>query len=66
VLVDPKAQSLLAGLRELLPPNAGASLLSDTVLVARILAADSYVLRCALFPILTLLTNNAVPKNWRL
>jgi urease accessory protein len=66
VLVDPKAQSLLAGLRELLPPNAGASLLSDTVLVARILAADSYALRCALFPILTLLTNNAVPKNWRL
>lgn len=66
VLVDPNAQTLLAGLRDLLPPNAGASLLSDTVLVARILAADSYALRCALFPILTLLTNNAVPKNWRL
>ena len=66
VLVDPNAQNLLAGLRDLLPPNAGASLLSDTVLVARILAADSYALRCVLFPILTLLTNSAVPKNWRL
>ncbi len=66
VLVDPNAQTLLAGLRDLLPPQAGASLLSDTVLMARILAADSYALRCALFPILTLLTNNAVPKNWRL
>lgn len=66
VLVDPNAHTLLADLRDLLPPNAGASLLSDTVLVARILAADSYALRCALFPILTLLTNNAVPKNWRL
>lgn len=66
VLVDPNAQTFLTGLRDLLPPNAGASLLSNTVLVARILAADSYALRCALFPILTLLTNNAVPKNWRL
>lgn len=66
VLVDPNAQTLLARLRDLLPPQAGASLLSDNVLVARILAADSYALRCALFPILTLLTNNAVPKNWRL
>ncbi len=66
VLVDPNAQTFLAGLRDLLPPNAGASLLSDTVLVARILASDSYALRCTLFPILTLLTNNAVPKNWRL
>ena len=66
VLVDTNAQSFLAGLRDMLPPSAGASLLSDTVLVARILAADSYALRCALFPILTLLTNNAVPKNWRL
>ena len=66
VLVDPSAQTLLDGLRDFLPPNAGASLLSDTVLVVRILAEDSYALRCALFPILTLLTNNAVPKNWRL
>ena len=66
VLVDPNLQTLLAGLRDLLPRQAGASLLSENVLVARILAADSYALRCALFPILTLLTNNAVPKNWRL
>jgi urease accessory protein len=66
VLVDPNARTFLASLRDILPPNAGASLLSDTVLVARIFAADSYDLRCALFPLLTYLTNNAVPKNWRL
>lgn len=66
VLVDPNAKVTLESLRDLLPPNAGASLLSDTVLVARIFADDSYDLRCALFPILTQLTNNAVPKNWRL
>jgi urease accessory protein len=66
VLVDPNARNFLASLRDLLPSNAGASLLSDTVLVARMFAADSYYLRCALFPILTYLTNNAVPKNWRL
>lgn len=66
VLVDQNAQPLLAAVRALLAPTAGASLLSDTVLVVRILAADSYALRTAVFPILTLLTNNAVPKNWRL
>ena len=66
VFVTPDAQTFLAGLRDLLPQSAGASLLSDTVLVARILAVDSYSLRCTLFPILTLLTNNGVPKNWRL
>jgi urease accessory protein len=30
------------------------------------LARDSFDLRTALLPILTLLTNNTVPKNWRL
>ena len=66
VLVDPNAKPLLEPVRALLPTTAGASLLSDTVLVVRILAADSFALRTALLPILTLLTNNAVPKNWRL
>ncbi len=56
----------LSGLRDLLPVTAGASLLNDTTLVARILAPDSYELRKILLPIMTLLTDNAVPKNWRL
>ncbi|WP_293451416.1 urease accessory protein UreD [Planktotalea sp.] len=66
VLVDQHAKPVLAALRNLLPTTAGASLLSETILVVRVLATDSYALRSALFPILTLLTNNAVPKNWRL
>lgn len=66
VLADPNAKSLLDPVRALLATTAGASLLTDTLLVVRVLAADSYALRCALFPILTLLTHNAVPKNWRL
>lgn len=66
VLVDQSAQSMLTAVRDLLPPMAGASLLSETVLVVRILAADSFALRNTIFPILTLLTDNAVPKNWRL
>ena len=64
VLVDPSAQTLLDGLRDLLPPNAGASLLSDTVLVVRILADARYAFRCALLPLLALLTNHPVPQNW--
>ena len=66
VLVDPAAKRMLGSVRDLLPPTAGASLLADSVLVIRMLAADSFALRQALLPILTLLTNDAVPKNWRL
>ena len=66
VLVDPAAKPLLDRVRALLPPNAGASLLTETVLVARVLAVDSYALRTTIFSVLNLLTHNAVPKNWRL
>jgi urease accessory protein len=66
VLADLNAKSLLDPVRALLSDRAGASLLTDTLLVVRVLAADSYALRTSIFPILTLLTNNAVPKNWRL
>ena len=66
VLVDPNAKLLLGPVRGLLPETAGASMLSDTVLVVRILAPDSFVLRATLLRVLTVLTNNAVPKNWRL
>jgi urease accessory protein len=66
VLVGPEAKRLLSACRGLLPHSAGASLLSDTVLVIRLLAEDSFALRSTLLPILTLLTNDAVPKNWRL
>ena len=66
VLVKPNAKLLLEPVRALLPQKAGASLLNDNILVVRMLAQDSHEMRTATFPILTLLTHNTVPKNWRL
>jgi urease accessory protein len=66
VLVDPAAKQMLGAVRELLPPTGGASFLADTVLVIRLLAEDSFALRQVLLPILNHLTDDAVPKNWRL
>ena len=66
VLAKPNAKLLLEPVRALLPQKAGASLLNDNILVVRMLAQDSYEMRTATFPILTLLTHNTVPKNWRL
>ena len=66
VLVDQRAKVMLDGLRALLPCSGGASLVADNLLVVRLLCSDSFALRSALLPILTHLTQNAVPKNWRL
>jgi urease accessory protein len=66
VFCHASAQSHLDAIRAALPDTAGASLLNDTTLVVRILAADSFALRQYLMPIMTLLTDDAVPKNWRL
>ena len=66
VLVDPKAKHTLASINALLPSSAGASLLATDILVVRLLCADSFALRNALIPILKHLTQNAIPKNWRL
>ena len=66
VLVKPNAKLLLEPVRALLPQKAGASLLNDNILVVRMLPQDSHEMRTATFPILTLLTHNTVPKNWRL
>ena len=66
VLVDQRAKVMMDGLRPLLPCSGGASLVADNLLVVRLLCSDSFALRSALLPILTHLTQNAVPKNWRL
>ena len=66
VLVDQMAKAMIDGVRALLPSSGGASLLADNILVIRLLCSDSFALRTALLPILTHLTHNAVPKNWRL
>ena len=66
VLFDKMAKAMIDGVRTLLPSSGGASLLADNILAIRLLCTDSFALRAALLPILTHLTQNAVPKNWRL
>ncbi|MFT5067969.1 MAG: urease accessory protein [Yoonia sp.] len=66
VLVAPNASAQLNAIRAFLPNAAGASLLADDVLVLRVVAADSYVLRQTLIPVLTHLTDNQLPAVWRL
>lgn len=62
--VAPDAESHLAPLRALLPPAAGASVIGEDLLVARLLAPDSYALRQSLVPILNRLSQNQLPRCW--
>ena len=64
VLAAPNAEAWLEPVRAMLGPTAGASLLKQDILVLRLLAADSYLLRQTLIPVLNLLTNNALPRCW--
>jgi urease accessory protein len=66
VFVGACAANTLPEVRRLLPETAGASLISDTLLNVRLVAEDSFALRQAVLPVLELLTDNAVPKNWKL
>ena len=64
VFVHPSAEAKLDPLRALLPDAAGASLLGDDILVARILASDSFKLREGLLPVLRLLNSDQIPRCW--
>lgn len=66
VFSAPNAEQYLTDVRHLLPKTAGASLLTPTLLNVRIVAIDGFALRHAILPILNTLTDNTVPKNWRL
>ncbi|MGB3247472.1 MAG: urease accessory protein UreD [Sulfitobacter sp.] len=66
VLVARNAPQYLDRARALLPATGGASVLDQNVLVARILTTDSFALRRTLLPLLRLLSDDTVPKNWRL
>jgi urease accessory protein len=63
IYVAPDARGQLAPLRAMLPPQAGASVIGDDLLLLRILAADAYELRRSLIPILNRLTQNCQPQN---
>lgn len=64
VFVDPAAQTHLQAVRDLLPETAGASLLGKDILALRLLAADSFMLRVSLLPVLRLLNNTEIPRCW--
>lgn len=65
LLVSPTAESSLSALRQLLPVDAGASLIRPGVLTARILAKDGFLLRRALIPILEYLRGAPLPQVWK-
>jgi urease accessory protein len=64
LLVSPDADAHLSRLRRMLPESGGASLIRDGVLFARLLAPDGFVLRRWLVPILSFLSEDALPRNW--
>lgn len=64
VYVAPDAEAHLPKLRALLPASGGASLIGADLLVARILAPDSFELRRSLIPILRQLSADALPRSW--
>lgn len=62
----PRAEALLALVRRMLSGTGGASLVMPNLLVIRLLANDSFLLRQSLVPLLACLTNAALPKSWSL
>jgi len=62
IAADASAQ--LAPLRAMLPDTAGVSLIQDDLLALRLLAADSYLMRQILIPILNRLTDDNLPRCW--
>ena len=66
VLAAPDAEAWLKPLREMLPATGGVSLVTDGLLVLRLLAEDGFTLRQSLVPILDRLTETGLPRCWRL
>ncbi len=66
IYVAPDAEAYLSPLRKHLPSLGGASLLAPDVLVVRIVAQDSFVLRRSLIPVVERLSNAQLPRTWRL
>ena len=62
----PRAEALLPMVRRVLPRTGGASLVAPDLLTIRLLAADSFLLRRTLVPVIERLTNTALPKSWSL
>jgi urease accessory protein len=66
IYAAPDAEAHLKDVRSHMPASGGASILSGGLLVARLMAPDSYLLRRSLIPIIERLSGAVVPKTWRL
>ncbi len=66
IFTAPDAERHLTFIRDALPATGGVSLIGDDLLVMRLLAEDSFVLRKSLLPILERLTDDGLPLCWRL
>jgi len=64
VFVAKSAGASLSTLRGMIGDTGGASMIDEDVLVLRLLAPDSYLLRKTLIPILNLLTKDTLPRCW--
>jgi len=64
VYVADDAESHLAALRAALPETGGVSLIGDDLLALRVLAADGFILRQTLVPVLKRLIGGDLPKCW--
>jgi urease accessory protein len=62
----PRAEALLPVIQRALTGTDGASLIAPDLLVIRLLAADSFLLRQILVPVLECLTQSTLPKSWSL
>jgi len=66
IYIGPDAEAHLGTVRSHLPMTGGASMIEDDVIIGRVLAPDGFELRRALLPILEILSQNTLPKTWRL
>jgi len=64
IFTAPDAERHLAFIRDALPDTGGVSLIGDDLLVMRLLAEDSFVLRKSLLRILDRLSDNGLPLCW--
>lgn len=66
IYFGPRAEALLPIVRRALPATGGASLVCPSLLIIRVLAEDSFLLRQTLVPVVERLTNTTLPKSWSL
>ena len=66
LLVSPDTEAKLAKTRQLLGTSGGASIIRPGVLVVRLMAPNSFLLRKTLVPILEWLKGGPIPKTWNI